>query len=100
MQDTKNRIPANTSAEMNQQIQRAIGWNPSVRQLTWHFLSGAGLGSSLALSLLATHGLFTEALAASASPAIYLIGCVTISASIIGVGSAITSALFCALEKT
>ena len=79
---------------------RSTDWNPSVRQLTWHFLSGTGLGSSLAVLLLAKHSLFTEALAASTSPVIYSMGFVTISASIIGVGSAITGALFCALDQT
>ncbi len=69
-------------------------------KLTFHFVSGAMLGTVLAVSLIVTHGLFANMLAASPSPVLYASVFVIVSASIIGVGSAITGALFSALDQT
>jgi hypothetical protein len=74
--------------------------HPSTWQLVCHLLTGAGLGSLLALALMSTHSLFVGALAMSPSPVMASIGIVVASASIIGIGSAITGALFSALERT
>jgi hypothetical protein len=75
--------------------------HPSTGQLLCHFLTGAGLGSVLAISLMNTHRLFADdALAVSPSPVMFSSALVIASASIIGIGSAITGALFSAIDRT
>ena len=73
---------------------------PSTWQLVCHVLTGAGLGAMLAFALMTTHSLFVGVLAMSPSPGMSSIGIVVASASIIGIGSAITGALFSALDRT
>lgn len=88
MQDRNNRVPAPPT-------EKTIAW-----PLIGHFFAGAGLGSLLALILMNTHRLFVDLVAASPSPVMCSIGLVATSASIIGVGSAITGALFSVLDES
>jgi hypothetical protein len=71
----------------------------SAKEVAWHLLTGAALGLTLALALLAGNKQLAATYAIHPSPQLFLLGLILFSSSTIAVGSGITGFILSRLEK-